>query len=153
MTDETQTVEVEETTESETPFGEQEIQPETDTEEEHQEDDADTFDRTYVEKLRTEAAEHRTSRKDAESALERVTEAYRAVAVAQAVAGLLVDADDLAWSDDYLDADGLVDAEKVREAATALIDSKPHLGRVRGDVGQGFKHVEQDVNLASLIRG
>lgn len=128
------------------------VQPEEDQTQQEQ-DDANTFDRAYVEKLRAEAADHRTSRKDAEERLERVTQEYRTVAVAQAVSGLLVDADDLAWSDDYLTDDGLVDAEKVREAATALVVSKPHLGRVRGEVGQGYKPVSDAVDLASLIRG
>jgi hypothetical protein len=144
MTDDTPEVEE---TEEEKPFGEQELQPETDSEEEQ-----DTFDRDYVEKLRNEAAEHRTSRKDAEERLGRVQAAYRDVAVSNAVAGVLVDASDLAWSDDFLDDDGLVDAEKVQQAATALLENKPHLGRVRGDVGQGFKARTEEVSLAAMLR-
>ena len=145
-----------ETTETETPFKDQDLKPETDAvdgQEREQQDDTDTFDRAYVEKLRSEAAEGRTARKDAEATLERVQTAYRDLAVSSAVAGVLVDPSDLSWSDDYLDSDGLVDAEKVQQAATALLEQKPHLGRVVGDVGQGFKGEQaKTVDLAGMLR-
>lgn len=139
----------------EKPFNEQEHQPETDAADQEQEqptDDADTFPRDYVEKLRAEAAEHRTARKDAEGRAEALTEAYRGLAVANAVADVLADSTDLPWSDEYLTESGLVDADAVRQAAEALVAAKPHLARVRGDAGQGFRHQEQTVSLGALLR-
>ena len=127
-------------------------QPQEATEE--PESDADTFPRDYVEKLRQESAESRTARKDAEDRLAAVTDAYRTLAVGQAVGELLADPTDLPWSDDYLDAEtGLVDASKVRTAAEELALAKPHLARARGDAGQGYRATNSGtVNLADMLR-
>lgn len=134
--------------EDQEPFSEEQHQPETDAA-----DEPDTFDRAYVEKLRAEAAEHRTSRKSAEQERDHYRDHYRSLAVSQAVSSILADPTDLAWSDGYLDADGLVDAERVRTAAERLADSKPHLARVRGDIGQGYKSEEVSaVDLAEMLR-
>lgn len=144
-------------TTDETP--EQEQQPEEELEQpqdatEESESDGDTFPRDYVEKLRQESAESRTARKDAEQQLAALQDAYRGLAVTQAVSDVLADSTDLPWSDDYLDAEtGLVDASKVRTAAEELALAKPHLARARGDAGQGYRSTNSGtVNLADMLR-
>jgi hypothetical protein len=108
----------------------------------------DTFPRSYVEELRAEAAEHRLRAKEAD----RLRDALRTAVLARACDGILHDP--LPWSDDFDGEDGLPDPEKVREAAEGLAAEKPHLARVRGDAGQGFRGDESDavVDLAELLR-
>ena len=128
----------------ETPFAEQDLQPETDS--------ADMFPREYVEELRSEAKSNRERATEATAALERIQGAYRALAVSQAVSGVLADATDLPWSDDFLDENGLVDSEAVKAAAEELAAAKPHLARARGDAMQGFRADEKPFDLAELMR-
>ncbi|MBS45604.1 MAG: hypothetical protein CMH83_21020 [Nocardioides sp.] len=112
-------------------------------------DQAETFSREYVEKLRSENAEQRTKAKRAEDAETRL----RDLAVAAAVRGILTDPTDLGWSDEYADEDGWPDAEKITAAAEALVERKPHLARPSGDVGQG-RHSDTDepVSLVGLLQ-
>lgn len=92
----------------------------------------ETFSREYVEELRRESAKHRTNSKRADDLAVALVNAY-----AEAT-GLLHDASDLTASDDLL-VEGVPDRDKVKEAVGALIESKPHLAKIRptGDVGQG----------------
>lgn len=114
-----------------------------------EETEPETFPREYVERLRAEAAEHRTKAKRAEEAERRLRE----LAVADAVRGILTSPDDLGWEDEYADEDGYPDPTKIRAAAEELIARKPYLARPTGDVGQG-RHDEDDasVSLSALLR-
>lgn len=116
---------------------------------EHSGEEQDTFPREYVERLRQEAAEHRTKAKRAEDAEDRL----RALAIAEAARGVLTDPSDLPWSDDLADSDGWPDSEKIRAAADELVTRKPYLARPAGDVGQG-RHSSADdaVSLAALLK-
>jgi hypothetical protein len=113
-----------------------------------------TFPREYVEKLRAEAAKHRTARKEAED---------RAAAAEASVAGLqeqvfrfkveqtgkLADATDLVFDAALLESD-----EALTGAVDTLLASKPHLAsrRVSGDVGQGAGEPNPaEVSLAGLL--
>lgn len=126
----------------------------TDIEQKSNNDEAqqDSFPREYVEELRTEAKNNREKASEATAAMERIQTAYRAVAVSQAVSDVLADPTDLAWSDEFLDESGLVDAEAVRAAAEELTAAKPHLARARGDAMQGYRTEEKPFDLAELMR-
>lgn len=107
------------------------------------------YDEVYVQNLRDEAASHRVKAKRSADAETRLHE----LAIAQAVSGILMSADDLNWSDDYTDEAGWPDESKIIAAAEALVARKPHLARVRGDVGQGqHSDVPPAVSLGSLLR-
>ena len=99
---------------------------------ERQDDDAETFPRPYVEKLRKESQGYRERAKTAEANLDtalRELFAARVTATAK-----LADADDLAY-----DTELLADDDKLTEAIDELIKRKPHLAArtVSGSVGQG----------------
>ena len=107
------------------------------------------YDEEYVKGLRDENAATRQRAKRAEEAENRL----RASVIASATAGILQDPTDLPWSDELTDEDGYPDAEKITDAAEALVTAKPHLGRPRGDVGQGQRGDEVDAfSLTELIR-
>ncbi len=109
----------------------------------------EVFDREYVQKLREEAAGHRVRAKRADAL------AAALVSAQAALTGKLADPTDLAYSDDLLDDNGLVDEGKVRAAVDALLERKPHLAarRVVGDVGQGARPSEDAFSLVGLLRG
>lgn len=103
---------------------------------EHQDDetdqDAESFPRSYVEKLRKESKGYRDRAKTAEQNLDATLhELFTARVTAT---GKLADPDDLAY-----DAELLADDDKLTEAVDELIKRKPHLAkrRVGGPVGQG----------------
>lgn len=108
----------------------------------------DSFSRAYVEQLRTEAAESRVKAKRAEE----LEEALRAAVTAMATQGILADPTDLAWDDRFNGENGMPDQEAIRAAAEELASRKPHLGRVRGDVGAGVRGEEPMVSLSALLR-
>jgi hypothetical protein len=107
-----------------------------------------TFDATYVERLRTEAADYRVKAKRADALARQVVEAY------VAGEGRLHDPADLPWSDEYLDDDGLVDTAKVRAAIDQLVERKPYLAARRPvePIAQGARPEPSSVNLASILR-
>lgn len=109
---------------------------------------AETFDREYVQKLRDEAAGHRVKAKRAE------TLAASLVTATAALTGKLADPTDLPFDEALLDDDGMVDQAKVRAAVEDLIKRKPHLAarRPTGNVGQGARPEGDDVGLAGLLR-
>jgi hypothetical protein len=111
-------------------------------------EEQDTFPRDYVEKLRKESADYRTRAQRAEEAEKRLHD----LAVAQAVSGILVSADELHWREEFADPDGWPDHDKIRAAAEDLVQQRPYLGRPSGDVGQGRHDDEQEVSLLGLLR-
>ena len=113
----------------------------------------DTFPREYVEKLRTEAAGHRTKAKEAEGKVETaVAEAVkplqeRIFGLLVAGTGRLADPTDLPFNPELLDEAAL------NSAIDALLAAKPHLAKrkVQGDVGQGTGKVEEAFSLAGIL--
>lgn len=114
-------------------------------------EDDDLFPRAYVEKLRAEAASHRTTGQEARREALLLREALQSAALREGCAGVLHEP--VEWSEDFIGEDGLPDVDRVREAAEALAEDKPHLARVRGDAGQRFRGTESGtVDLADLLR-
>lgn len=112
-------------------------------------DDRQTFDRAYVQRLRDEAAGHRVKAKRAD------TLAARLVTSMAAQTSRLADPTDLAFSPDLLDDDGLPDEAKVADAIEELVARKPHFASRRPagtDVGQGAQVHAASVSLADLLR-
>ncbi|SHT43405.1 Uncharacterised protein [Mycobacteroides abscessus subsp. abscessus] len=110
---------------------------------------ADTFPRTYVEKLRTESAGYRDRAKQAEDRADKLARRLHAALVK--ANGTLVDPDALPFDLEHLDDD-----EKLSAAIEKLTDSKPWLKarKVAGDAGQGYRgSAETGVNLLELLRG
>lgn len=91
-------------------------------------DDAETFPREYVEKLRQENGKYRQRASEADSLANRLhTELVRAT-------GRLADPSDLPFDPKHLD-----DPESLSSAIAELLEAKPHLAsrRPTGDIGQG----------------
>lgn len=109
-------------------------------------EDADTFPREYVERLRTESAEHRTKAKEATEALEPLQRQVHALLVEKS--GRLADPTDLAFDAAHLESEAAL-----TQAIDSLLEAKPHLAsrRVAGDIGQGAGEPKQGVNLAGLL--
>lgn len=107
----------------------------------------ETFDRDYVEKLRSESKNYRTRLREAE-ALAQVRGQELLAARVDAL-GLMADPSDVTYSDELAGAD----ADTLREHVEELLAEKPHLravavpGGVPGRSGQG-----EDVSLVSLLR-
>lgn len=119
--------------------------------EDEQEPQGDTFPRSYVEKIRKENQNYRDRAKKGETALSRLTDST----VREATNGILVDPTDLTYDEESMsDEDGFPDPEKIKEAAEALIERKPHLAprRPRGDIGQGRQRQEEEFSLGALLR-
>ena len=129
-----------ETTDTTTDFGDatddilgaEEVSDATSTEDVQRSDtpaeDAETFPREYVEKLRQENGRYRQRASEADSLANRLhTELVRAT-------GRLADPTDLPF-----DADHIADAGNMSAAIDALLETKPHLAsrRPTGDIGQG----------------
>lgn len=111
--------------------------------EQEPDEDAETFPRSYVEKLRGEAAKYRDRAKTADAFAERLhTELVRAT-------GRLADPTDLAFDEAHLE-----DPDVLAGALDDLLERKPHLAtrRPSGDIGQGATASAGTVNLAELLR-
>lgn len=105
---------------------------------------ADTFSRTYVEKLRRENAGYRERANRADDLAKRLH-----TALVQAT-GRLADPTDLPFDAAHLD-----DPDALAAAIDALLAGKPHLASRRpfGDVGQGNRgNSAEPVNLADMLR-
>lgn len=105
---------------------------------------AETFSRSYVEKLRRENATYRERAQTAEHYAHRLH-----TALTEAT-GRLADPTDLAFDQAHLD-----DPDALRSAIDDLLARKPHLASRRpfGDVGQGNRGSSSEpVNLAELLR-
>lgn len=107
-----------------------------------------TFDPDYIAQLRQEAAEGRVKAKRAD-ALAR--QAMKAIAASD---GRLIDPDDLAFDQQFLDDDGLVDADRVRAAIESLLERKPHLAarRPSASITQGAQPMSGQVSLLDFLR-
>ncbi|GAB2934162.1 hypothetical protein GCM10027047_33230 [Rhodococcus aerolatus] len=109
----------------------------------------ETFSADYVKELRDEAAANRVAAKRAAT----LETALRDAVISNVAKSILADPTDLAWSDDLADDDGMPDPDAIRQAATALAARKPHLGRVSGDAGQGFRGDDSgSVSLLELLK-
>lgn len=115
----------------------------------------DTFPREYVEKLRGEAAGHRTKAKELEAQRETaIAEATkplqeRIFGLLVAGTGRLADPTDLAFNPE------LLDEAKLTAAIDSLLAAKPHLAKrkVQGDIGQGTGKPDETFSLAGMLRG
>ena len=110
--------------------------------------------RTYTEaeyaSLKDESIKNRKRAAMADNLREALQIAY----LEKGTTGVLVDAGDLAWTDEFNDPEsGLPDVDRIKEAAEALVADKPHLGRVRGDAGQGVRDQSvQNGDIHGLLR-
>lgn len=141
------------------PMTDTEVQPEPGTNEEafpqtHEEvtddlekveEEADTFPREYVERLRQENGKYRQRAQHADDLAHRL---HRELVRSD---GRLQDPTDLDFSDDHLADDGV----SLTEAITDLLARKPHLAARRpiGDVGQGATSQRGEVDLLGLLGG
>lgn len=107
------------------------------------EDDAETFPREYVEKLRKENADARVKAKRADDLAARLHTAL------VAATGRLADPSDLEFDDAHLE-----DADALNAAVDALLARKPHLASRRpvGSIGQGATTPADSVSLAGILR-
>lgn len=108
-------------------------------------EEAETFPREYVEKLRQENGHYRQRAQRADDLARRLHHAL------VRTDGRLADPTDLDFSDDHLDDDG----EALSTAITDLLARKPHLAARRpvGDIGQGATTTSADVDLLGILRG
>lgn len=106
-------------------------------------EDAESFPREYVQKLRDESAKYRTRAQQTDALAHRL---HTALAAAT---GRLADPTDLPFDEAHLD-----DPDALNAAVDALLASKPHLANrtPRGDVGQGASASGANVSLAGLLR-
>ncbi len=107
-------------------------------------EDADTFPREYVERLRRESQNYR------ERATKGDTYAQRLHAELVRATGRLADPSDLPFDEDHL-----ADADTMAAAIDQLLQKKPHLAsrRAGGDIGQGsVSGKASSVDLAALLR-
>lgn len=104
---------------------------------------AETFPRSYVEKLRKENAGYR------ERAQRSDDLAHRLHAALVTATGKLADPRDLPFSAEHLE-----DTDALNQAIQDLISDKPHLAsrKPRGSIGQGATGSADTVDLAGLLR-
>jgi hypothetical protein len=108
-----------------------------------------SFSAEYVKTLREEAASQRVKAKRTDEANARLLQA-----LAQAD-GRLIEANELAFTDDLIDEVGIVDSVKVTAAIDALIQSKPYLASRRPTmpIAQGVQtQLPETPGLFTLIR-
>ena len=107
-------------------------------------EDAETFPRSYVERLRRESAGYRERATKGDTYAARLhTELVRAT-------GRLADPTDLTFDEDHL-----ADADTMAAAIDDLLARKPHLAsrRPAGDIGQGaVSGGGSNVDLAAILR-
>lgn len=108
-----------------------------------------TYDAAYVAQLRQEAAEGRVKSKRADALARQATKAIAAHD------GRLIDAEDLAFDEQFLDDEGLVDRDRVIAAIESLIERKPHLAARRPSttIAQGAQPEPDRVSLLDYLRG
>ena len=106
-------------------------------------EDADTFPRAYVDKLRKEAADARVKAKDRDEIAARLHTSL------VAASGRLADPSDLPFDEAHLS-----DPDALTAALDELLARKPHLASRRpvGDIGQGVSAVTSSVDLAGILR-
>lgn len=108
-----------------------------------QSDDAESFPREYVQKLRDESAKYRQRASDRDEIATRLHTAL------VAATGKLADPSDLAFDDAHLS-----DPDALTAAIEELVARKPHLGSRRpvGGIGQGATKTSTTPSLAGLLR-
>ena len=112
---------------------------------------ADTFSREYVEKLRDSEAKYRLRAKEADDHAARADALAHQLhhALAQAD-GRLLDPTDLPFRVENIES-----PEAMTAAIGALLEDKPHLAnrRPKGDAGQGVRgDAENPVSILSILR-
>lgn len=113
-------------------------------------EDAETFPRAYVEKLRRESAGLRERLREAESAGERADDLSRRLhAALLAQDGRLVDPEALPYAPEHLESQ-----EALTEAVTALLERKPYLSsqRFASTIPQGATPAPATFSLADALR-
>lgn len=120
-----------------------------------EEEDSDSFPRSYVEKLRKESQGLRDRLREAEDATQTMTDELEQVRrqLHKALVerdGRLVDADALEYSQDHLS-----DPDALSAAVGELLAAKPYLSakRFQGTVHQGAEPVAAPVSMTALLRG
>lgn len=106
-------------------------------------EDAETFPRDYVLKLRDENAKYRQRAADRDEIAAKLH-----TALVQAT-GRLQDADDLPFDPSHLD-----DPDALTAALDALLTAKPHLAtrKPMGSIGQGVSGASDTFSLAGALR-
>lgn len=142
MHDTTDTTVSETVDDTEIPEGD--IQDATPDDTEEPDENAETFPRSYVEKLRRESAGYR------ERATKGDTYAQRLHSELVRATGKLADPTDLPFDESHLD-----DPDALSTAVDDLLARKPHLAsrRPAGDIGQGaVSGGGSSVDLAAILR-
>ena len=117
-------------------------------EDDEDDEDGDTFPRSYVKRLRERSAGYRARAKDAEA---RTAELERALFTERVRAlDVLADPTDMPFSADMLD-----DPDALRDAVDSLVASRPHYRRrgVATGTGSHEEHAGPGVSLLGLMRG
>ena len=106
-------------------------------------DEAETFPRDYVLKLRDESAKYRQRAADRDEVATRLHTAL------VAATGRLQDPSDLPFDEAHLS-----DAEALSTAVDTLLQVKPHLAtrKPSGNIGQGVSGVPDMVSLSGLLK-
>lgn len=107
-------------------------------------EDAETFPKTYVDKLRQEAADHRVKAKDRDELAGRLHTSL------VAATGRLADPSDLPFDEAHLSG-----TDALNSAIDDLLSRKPHLAsrRPSGQIGQGPRTTDPgSVDLAAILR-
>ena len=106
-------------------------------------DEPDTFDRAYVEKLRDENAKYRQRAGRSDELAQRLHTAL------VSATGRLADPTDLPFDPEQLESD-----EALTAAIDELLTRKAHLASRKpvGEIGQGVSVPADTVNLAGLLR-
>lgn len=120
------------------------VEPDTEeAEDDEPADDAETFPRSYVEKLRRENQRYREQAATADTLAQRLHTAL------VAATGKLADPSDLKFDTVHLD-----DEDALTAAIDDLLTAKPHLRSRRpfGDIGQGAARSSEAVDLAGILR-
>lgn len=108
-----------------------------------EDEQAETFPRAYVDKLRKEAAGYRERAKRADDLAQRLH-----AALVEGT-GRLADARDLPFDESHLE-----DPQALQTAIEELLAERPHLAsrRPMGNIGQGVAPVSNDVSLGGILR-
>ena len=106
-------------------------------------EDAETFPRDYVLKLRDENAKYRQRAADRD---EIATKLHTALVAAT---GRLADPSDLPFADEHL-----TDPDALTAAVEALLTAKPHLAsrKPTGNIGQGASTASDSFSLSALLK-
>lgn len=139
--------------ETNTPEGSQEPGEGLEAPEEAQgseEEEQDTFPRSYVDKLRKESQSLRERLREAESQTAKADDYAKRLHEALVKAdGRLVDPEALPFQAEHLES-----SEALEEAIGSILEKKPYLSATRfaGPIKQGATKVSEEVNLLSILQ-